>query len=354
LSELRVKDLRFTPSEAAAFLEQAMGLDLSAEQVATLEARTEGWIAGLQLAALSLSGRADVDNSFQYARLMVVPKASVYPIASTGACGSGTGAVDFTTDSTGAPLLQNPGGGAAFTVQAANEPDALPGQGGTMYLVNSIWSSGSNLVVRAVTTGPAGSTPTLGPPNWVTSGWVAPYTLPASAPQPSTSNRIDTGDDRLLGATYRYGSIFTANTTGTVSSQISSSPNAYANVQWYRITPTSATTSNASSGAVTNASVAYFFPGILPVCATGPTCTSPKLALELSASGRSQAASAARVANGSVALFAKGVGGYRQYGRWGDYPALAADPKSAGTAWTYGEYARTTTSWGTAVTNFTP
>ena len=60
LSELRVKDLRFTPSEAAAFLEQAMGLDLSAEQVATLEARTEGWIAGLQLAALSLPGRADV------------------------------------------------------------------------------------------------------------------------------------------------------------------------------------------------------------------------------------------------------------------------------------------------------
>jgi LuxR family transcriptional regulator, maltose regulon positive regulatory protein len=62
LSELRVKDLRFTPSEAAAFLEQAMGLDLSAEHLATLEARTEGWIAGLQLAALSLRGRADVDS----------------------------------------------------------------------------------------------------------------------------------------------------------------------------------------------------------------------------------------------------------------------------------------------------
>src|SRR5438874_3781006 len=60
LSELRVKDLRFTPSEAAAFLEQAMSLDLSAQQVATLEDRTEGWIAGLQLAALSLRGHADV------------------------------------------------------------------------------------------------------------------------------------------------------------------------------------------------------------------------------------------------------------------------------------------------------
>jgi LuxR family transcriptional regulator, maltose regulon positive regulatory protein len=49
LSELRVADLRFTPSEAADFLNQAMALNLSAEQVATLERRTEGWIAGLQI-----------------------------------------------------------------------------------------------------------------------------------------------------------------------------------------------------------------------------------------------------------------------------------------------------------------
>jgi LuxR family transcriptional regulator, maltose regulon positive regulatory protein len=56
LSELRVADLRFTPSEAADFLNQTMGLNLSAEEVATLESRTEGWIAGLQLAALSLQG----------------------------------------------------------------------------------------------------------------------------------------------------------------------------------------------------------------------------------------------------------------------------------------------------------
>jgi ATP/maltotriose-dependent transcriptional regulator MalT len=60
LTELRAADLRFTPSEAAGFLNQVMGLDLSAEQIAALEARTEGWIAGLQLAAISLQGRADV------------------------------------------------------------------------------------------------------------------------------------------------------------------------------------------------------------------------------------------------------------------------------------------------------
>jgi LuxR family maltose regulon positive regulatory protein len=58
LAELRAADLRFTPDEAAAFLNDAMGLNLSTENVAALEARTEGWIAGLQLAALSMRGKA--------------------------------------------------------------------------------------------------------------------------------------------------------------------------------------------------------------------------------------------------------------------------------------------------------
>ena len=56
LTELRAADLRFTPAEAAEFLNQVMGLNLSAEDIAALEARTEGWIAGLQLAALSMQG----------------------------------------------------------------------------------------------------------------------------------------------------------------------------------------------------------------------------------------------------------------------------------------------------------
>ena len=59
LTELRGADLRFTPSEAAEFLNRVMDLDLSAEEVAALEARTEGWIAGLQLAAISVQGRED-------------------------------------------------------------------------------------------------------------------------------------------------------------------------------------------------------------------------------------------------------------------------------------------------------
>lgn len=60
LIELRASDLRFTTSEATEFLRQVMRLDLSEEDVATLEERTEGWIAGLQLAALSMQGHQDV------------------------------------------------------------------------------------------------------------------------------------------------------------------------------------------------------------------------------------------------------------------------------------------------------
>jgi LuxR family transcriptional regulator, maltose regulon positive regulatory protein len=59
LTELRAADLRFTPDEAAAFLNQGMGLKLSTEDIAALESRTEGWIAGLQLAALSMQGHQD-------------------------------------------------------------------------------------------------------------------------------------------------------------------------------------------------------------------------------------------------------------------------------------------------------
>jgi LuxR family transcriptional regulator, maltose regulon positive regulatory protein len=62
LIELRAADLRFSATEAATFLNQVMGLKLSGEEIKALEAHTEGWIAGLQLAALSMQGRDDVGS----------------------------------------------------------------------------------------------------------------------------------------------------------------------------------------------------------------------------------------------------------------------------------------------------
>ncbi|HEX5975125.1 MAG TPA: hypothetical protein VFY57_08210, partial [Rubrobacteraceae bacterium] len=62
IAELGAAELAFTLEEAAAFLKGVMGLELSAEDVARLEGRTEGWIAGLQLAALSMRDRKDVSG----------------------------------------------------------------------------------------------------------------------------------------------------------------------------------------------------------------------------------------------------------------------------------------------------
>jgi LuxR family maltose regulon positive regulatory protein len=62
LVEARAADLRFTPGEAAAYLTGVMGLPLTARDVSALEERTEGWIAALQLAALSMQGRDDLSG----------------------------------------------------------------------------------------------------------------------------------------------------------------------------------------------------------------------------------------------------------------------------------------------------
>ncbi len=63
LVEVRAADLRFSPGEAAAYLTDVMGLPLTASDTAALEARTEGWIAAIQLAGLSMQGRDDLSGS---------------------------------------------------------------------------------------------------------------------------------------------------------------------------------------------------------------------------------------------------------------------------------------------------
>jgi LuxR family transcriptional regulator, maltose regulon positive regulatory protein len=62
LTELREMDLRFAQDEATEFFNVGMGLNLSAQDIFALESRTEGWIAGLQLAALSMQGQSDLSD----------------------------------------------------------------------------------------------------------------------------------------------------------------------------------------------------------------------------------------------------------------------------------------------------
>jgi LuxR family maltose regulon positive regulatory protein len=65
LTEIRQEDLRFSNEETAGFLQQTMALALDGEDIAALEQRTEGWIAGLQLAAASMQGRSDLKGFVQ-------------------------------------------------------------------------------------------------------------------------------------------------------------------------------------------------------------------------------------------------------------------------------------------------
>jgi LuxR family maltose regulon positive regulatory protein len=60
LTEMRVKDLRFSPADATTFLNDVMGLKLATQDITLLEQRTEGWIAGLQMAALSMQSQGDI------------------------------------------------------------------------------------------------------------------------------------------------------------------------------------------------------------------------------------------------------------------------------------------------------
>jgi LuxR family maltose regulon positive regulatory protein len=62
LVEVRAADLRFTTDETSSYLNETMGLEIETHDVRTLEGRTEGWIAALQLAALSMTGREDVSG----------------------------------------------------------------------------------------------------------------------------------------------------------------------------------------------------------------------------------------------------------------------------------------------------
>ena len=65
MTELRAADLRFSITESATYLNQVMGLSLGDDDIAALESRTEGWIAGLHLAAVSLQGEEDVTKTLE-------------------------------------------------------------------------------------------------------------------------------------------------------------------------------------------------------------------------------------------------------------------------------------------------
>lgn len=81
LVEIRAGDLRFTSGEAAAFFNQVMGLALSADDIAALEQRTEGWIAGIQLAALAMQSPLSMQRSEDISEFITAFTGSNYYVA---------------------------------------------------------------------------------------------------------------------------------------------------------------------------------------------------------------------------------------------------------------------------------
>jgi hypothetical protein len=287
-------------------------------------------------------------HHYVHSRLLVIPKASVYPDATTGAC--------QTLTSTDFEPLTNPDGSLARDVEPANQPDAAPGQSTPMYFVDTIDGGGSQAAIRTVTLTPSLQ---LNPPSWTA---VAPYNPPTYVPQPG-GTAIATSDDDLVNALYRYGSIYFAISSNRVGVATGGSPNPNSSVQWYQVTPgTLAVTSHA----ITDPNVAYFTPDVMVGCGgtTGvgadgaPTCSAPFVALEVSGAGPSQPVSAYYVLNGAPPTqFAAGVPGYTTGTTptlWGDYPGVSADPLAPGAVWFLGEYAQTTTVWGMQVVTLRP
>jgi hypothetical protein len=99
--------------------------------------------------------------------------------------------------------------------------------------------------------------------------------------------------------------------------------------------------------------VAYFVPNVLAGCAA-VSCTNPTVVVEVSGSGRTQAASGFVARGTKLTNYASGVGGYTLNSRWGDCAGMAADPASTGPVWLLGEYAQGGGGWGTAITSVAP
>ena len=149
---------------------------------------------------------------------------------------------------------------------------------------------------------------------------------------------------RLVGAVQRGDTIYTSNNTKSVAS---SSPNPYANAQWYEVPVSDGA---AITHGVANSSVAYFYPSVTP----GGLSATSFVGWEVSDSSSTQSASAYRGRDSTIpAIYAGlGVSGYKLNSRRGDCAASALDPVD-GSVWVFGEYVASSAAWRTAVESVT-
>lgn len=272
-------------------------------------------------------------GDFQYSKLRIIPKDGGSP--GTGPYSGGTISFD---DLVG---MTNPDGSLAFTMQ----PCHTYGAPQVLYLVNSIYPTLQQPTPDTLTlwslTDPLG-TPTLTSSSVKT----APYGIPPSAPQPSSSALLDTGDTRVLNAVFRGGSVWCALTT---QQDWGDGANVAA-VHWFQLNPASGTLVQQSIYGA--ASLYYYYPSVMPDTQGSMLAVFCRSAQNEFASiyfaGRRSSDPLGTL--GASVLVHAGVDSYGTLSsnpnRWGDYNGVAIDPVD-GRFWFYSMFGDTGGSWNT-------
>jgi len=264
-------------------------------------------------------------GGFQYAKIRIVPKAGPYS-------GGPAPFFDFVK-------MRNPDNSMAFTIQ----PCHTFGAPQVEYLVNSRFPSGNSLTLWRI------ANPTTAPTLTRSAVATSPYALPPNADQKGGAPPLNTGDVRILEATFRGDSVWCALTTNR-----NWGLGNRASVHWFQIR--AAASALVQEGIYGTRAAHYFYPAGCPD-ANG------NFVLVFSRSGTGEFGSIGYTGRRSTdplgtlqtsALLKAGVAHYQALdsggrNRWGDYNGVAADPAAPRVIWFYSEFATAVNIWGTWV-----
>jgi len=264
-------------------------------------------------------------GNFQYAKIRVVPKAGPYS-------GGPAPFFDFVK-------MKNPDNSTAFTIQ----PCHTFGAPQVEYLVNSRFPSGNSLTLWRIVN------PTSAPTLTRTSVATSAYSLPPNADQKGGPPPLNTGDVRVLEASFRGDSVWCALTTSR-----NWGLGNRASVHWFQIR--AAASALVQEGVFGTRAAHYFYPAGCPD-ANG------NFVLVFSRSGTGEFGSIGYTGRRSTdplgtlqasALLKAGVAHYQALdsqgrNRWGDYNGVASDPASPRLIWFYSEFCSAANTWGTWV-----
>jgi hypothetical protein len=274
-------------------------------------------------------------GQFQYSKLRIVPKASLY-----------AGASPTYTDFVG---MTNGDGSLVFTLQPSNVLDPA----GIEKLINTIYPTPSRPSSTGVTVWTV-QNPVNNPTLQQQLVACSAYAIPPHADQPGGAPPVDTGDVRVMNAVVRDGFLWAAFVT---QQNWQDDPSNVAAVFWVQIDMNQGLVQEGIFGA---SSMHYYYPAIQPLDKQDCTLAFSRSGLKDFASLCAATRKAADAAGtfGPSAMIGAGLSGYTGLdgsgrNRWGDYTAVAPDPAAPDTGWVYGGYASRAAQWATWVASGT-